>query len=94
MSQTKFPSCPILQFFNINTSLHFEIVVGTSGDFLVCMKRLEGLNYANTNVFNFMWIDELHSTPPNPGQRMSISYVALPCHTPCKCQQTQALHKL
>lgn len=57
------------------------------------MKRLEGLHNANTNVFNFVWIDKSHSTLPNPGQRMSISHVALPWQTPCKCQQTQALHK-
>lgn len=58
------------------------------------MKRLEGLDNANTNVLNFMWIDKSHSTLPNPGQRMRISHVASPWQTPCKCQQTQALHKL
>lgn len=64
------------------------------GIFLICTKRLEGLDNANTDVLNFIWTDELHSTLPYPGQRMGISHVALPWQTSCKCQQTQALHKL
>lgn len=89
MSQTaSLLSMGVLQFFSINTRLHFEIlVVGMFGDFLSCMKRLEGLDNANTNDLNFMWLDELHSTLPNPGQRMCISDVALLWQTPHKCQQ-------